>query len=208
MATKQPKCRVVTPSGIGAFAYVHKPDTGKEKSDGKHKITLVVDTEEALAELKAKALKHFRVVYPDAPIADDEIKLPFSSGDGMKQEEFHGKWLLRAKSKFPPKAIDTKRKALPKGVQVRSGDLVRLVINLYAYDKVEKVKEGKKIIDVKTWGVSPQLDLVQLIQKNAGGGGVELLDDIDGFDGDDFEDLTAVATGTTGAAADDNGGDF
>lgn len=202
---KQKKVRVVTPVGTAAFAWVHKPDTGNQYSDGKHKLTLVVDSEDAYADIKAKALEVAAEKWPNVPA--DDIRLPFKSGDGHKKEEFHGKALLLAKSKFPPKVVDTKRKPLPKGVQVRSGDTVRCVINLFAYEKVEKVKEGKKLIDVKTYGVSPQLDLVQLVQKNSGGG-AELLDDIDGFDGDGFEDLTATAAGGDTATADDNDGDY
>ncbi|MDR3473433.1 MAG: DUF2815 family protein [Devosia sp.] len=178
---KQKKVMITTPSGIAAYAWFHKPDSGKEYSDDKYKGDLIIDGDTDLSAIEDKVRAFAAEAFPGIDLS--ELQLPFKSGDDHKNEEFHGKIILRAKSKFKPNIVDSKRKALPKGVEARSGDEVRFVVSLYAYKKTEKVKEGKKVIEVVVYGVSFQLQVVQVIQKNSGGGGLNMLDDIDdGFD--------------------------
>jgi len=184
---KKKKVLVVTPTGIAAYAWIQKADTGHQYSNGKFKVTLVLDGDTDLSDLEAKAIAAFKEEYPDAPT--DELKFPWKSGEDHKNEEFHDKLLLFASSKFKPKTIDGKRKQLRRGVEVRSGDEVRLVVNLFPYQSTEKVREGKKTITVTSYGVSAQLNIVQLIRKNASGAaGLDLLDELDdAFDQDDYD---------------------
>jgi hypothetical protein len=200
---KQQKILAVTPAGVFAFAWIVKPDTGHKYSDNKYKITLVLPGSTDMSAIRAKALAAAKQEFPD--VSPEDINLPFKSGDDHKNDEFHGKVLLTAKSKFQPQVVDSKRKELPEGVQVRSGDEGKLVINLYPYTKTEKVKEGKKVVDVQTWGVSAQLNVVQLLKKNAGGGGMDLLADEEGFDGDSYEGPRSSADQTEADEAVDNG---
>jgi hypothetical protein len=200
MAKKQ-KILAVTPAGVFAFAWIAKPDTGHKYSDNKYKVTLVLPGSTDLSAIKEKALKAAAAEFPKVPAED--IVLPWKDGDDSKKDEFKGKTLLTAKSKFKPQVVDSKRKELPEGVQVRSGDEGKLVINLYPYEKTEKVREGKKVTEVQTYGVSAQLNVVQLLKKNAGGGGLDLLADEEGFDGEDWDGPAPAGDEEADSAADD-----
>ncbi len=201
---KEKKVLFVTPTGTAAYAYFHKPDTGKKYSDNKFKGDLILDGDTDLSRLEELCRQVAEKAYPDADLSD--LNLPFKSGDDHKNEEFHGKIILKAKSKYKPNIVDAKKKPLPRKVEARSGDQVRYVIALNPYDKTEKVKEGKKLIDVTMYGVSAYLQVVQLIEKRAGGGGLDELDEIDGFDGDDFDG--DYGSDDDGSEVEDNGGDF
>lgn len=203
---KQQKVLTPTPVGVFAFAWIEKPDTGHKFSDGKYKVTLVLPGSTDLSGLKEKALKAAKAEFPT--VADEDFVMFWRDGNDSKKEEFHGKVLITAKSKFKPQIVDSKRKELPEGVQVRSGDEGKMVINLYPYTKTEKVKEGKKVVDVQTYGVSAQLNVVQLLKKNAGGGGLDLLEDEEGFEGEDWKGSTSSADQTEADEAADASSDF
>jgi hypothetical protein len=49
---KQKNARVVTPPAVAAYAWLSKPDEGKQYSDGKFKVTLVFDEDTDLSELE------------------------------------------------------------------------------------------------------------------------------------------------------------
>jgi Holliday junction resolvase RusA-like endonuclease len=84
---------------------------------------------------------------------------PVKDGDDKDQDEFHGKWIVRFKSQFKPQCIDAKKVELEKGVEVRSGDVIKVGFAINPYDK------GKNA------GISLQLRAVQLLEKRAGQGG-------------------------------------
>lgn len=202
---KQPKVSIVSPVGIAAYAYHHNPDTKGQYADGKYKGQLVMPGNTDMSALETKVRDFAAAVFPDDDLSD--LHLPWKSYEGDK-EEFEGKIILKASTKHKPKVCDTKRQLLTKGIEARSGDECRYAASLYAYKKVEKVKEGKKIIDVLMYGVSLQLNTVQLVKKNAGGGAsLDAFDDIDGFNIDDVEDFDD-APFEGGTTSDDNGGDF
>lgn len=182
------KVYAVTPVGVGAFCWIHKPDTGHKYSNNKHKVTLVLEPDVDLEPIRKLALEAASQEDWGEDYDPEDLKMPFASGDGKKQEEFHGKILFNAASKYAPKVIDGRRQPFPKGVFARSGDEMRLVVLLYPYQKTEKVKireNGKMIeVDETVYGVSAQLDTVQVVRKHSGGGaGASMLDDIeDGYD--------------------------
>lgn len=205
---KQPKVTVVTPVGRAAYAYHHKPDAEGQYADGKFKGQLVLEGDVDLTKLEKTARDFAAEVFPNDDLSD--LHLPWKEYGGEK-EEFVGKIILKASTKHKPKVCDTKKNPLKKGIEARSGDEVRYVATLYAYKKVEKVREGKKVVDVIMFGVSLQLTIVQLVKKNAGGGAnFDALDDIEGFDMDDVEDFDGGDDDGQdgGEASDDNGGDF
>lgn len=179
------KFRASTPRGTLAYGWIHKPDTGHKYSNGKYKGTLVMNADADLSKVKAQFEEAFRDRFPNEDW--DDAKKPWKSGDGHKNEEFHGKLLLDASSKFAPEVFDGKRKKLPKGLQVRSGDEVKFGIQAYAYEQTEKVREGKKTVTVTVYGVSAQLVAVQLLAKNAGGGADLFEEEEDAFDASDYE---------------------
>jgi hypothetical protein len=201
---KQRKVTYVTPVGVAAYSYFHKPDTGGQYSDNKYKGDLILPGDTDLSKLET-TLKDFCIEnFPNA--VRDDIQLPFKSGDDHKNEEFHGKIILKAKSKYAPQVVDAKKKPLPKGVFARAGDEVRFVTTLYAYETTETIKEGGKKTTVTLHGVSLQLTVVQVIAKNAGGGGLNDLDEIDGYDAS--EEGGNWGGDDDGDSSDDNGGDF
>lgn len=199
---KSKKVLLVTPPGTAAYAWFHKPDSGHQYSNNKYKGTLVLPGDTDMSDIEAKAKAVLAEAYPKADV--DTAGMFFKSGDNHKNEEFRGTILLNASSKFAPQIVDAKRKPLPKGVEARSGDEVRFVLSLFPYESTEKVREGGKTVTVTVYGVSAQLQVVQVITKNSGGGGVNMLDEIDGFDASEDGGWSAGADDDT----DDAGGDY
>lgn len=209
------KKRVYVPyvSGVGTFAYsyFHKADTGQKFSNNKFKGDVILDGDFDMTSANAKALAAAKEEFPDVDFDTVELKLPWKSGDGHKNEEFHGKTIFHAASKDKPKLVDSKKKALPAKVLVKSGDRGRFVTSLSPWTKTEEVtvKENGKTMKVKetVYGVTAYLNVVQLIEKRNGGSGLDLLDDIDGFDASEMDDED-VPFDTDDNGDDTNGGDF
>lgn len=97
---KQKNARVVTPPAVAAYAWLSKPDEGKQYSDGKFKVTLVFDEDTDLSELEKVCLEEAAAKWPKIKPAD--VKLPFQDGDDKGKEEFKGKTLATLKSKYKP----------------------------------------------------------------------------------------------------------
>lgn len=178
---------VVSPQGTAAYAWLAKPDEGQQYSDGKYKVTLVLDKEdEAVAAFIEKLTKlATEIGTKEFGKLPKTFKMPYKDGDDQDKEEFKGHWLVVAKTKYQPGFVDAAKKALPDGVTPMSGDIIRASFGLTPY------KAGGGI------GVSCQLRNVMLIEKRNGGGG-----------GDDFADLEAGEGFTGGADDGDNEEDF
>lgn len=179
MAKKQMTV-VLSPEATAAYAWLARPDEGQEFSDGKYKVTLVMSkdgdgVDDFIAGLTAKSQALGEAEFGKLP---KNFKMPFKDGDDSGKEEFEGKWLIVAKTKYQPGFFDVSKRQLPDDVFPASGDTVRASFGLLAY------KAGAGM------GVSCQLRNVMLIEKRNTGGGV-----------DDFADIEAVAT----ADGDNNG---
>lgn len=213
-AKKKQKTKNLIPvgPGVGAYTYFHKPDTEGKYADNQYKVTLVLDGDFDTSKIEAKAREVAKAEFGDVDLTF--LHLPFKSGDGHKNEEFHGKIIFKASSKYQPELLDTKRKKLPKSIQVKAGDVVRLVVDLQPWTKTEEVtvKENGKVTKVKEtlYGVTAYLNVVQLVEKRngGGGGGAHLLDDIDGFDASEVEDDDSVDDAPFDTEDGTNGGDF
>lgn len=158
---------VVSPVGIAAYAWISKVDQGHKYSDGKFKVTLVLDKDDPeLATLRSTIL-----AFGKEEFGNDDFKLPFKDGDKSDKPEFQGKTLVVAKSKFPPGCIDAKRQELPEDVWPYSGDLIKFSASLYPYETGG------------TTGVSLQLRGVQLLDKrNKGNDSASDFGEEDGYD--------------------------
>jgi len=210
---KRPSIEIVSPKATAAYAWVNKPDSGvSEYSDDKFKITLVYDKEDDISTLedaaKALAKKAVEEGFFPADVDLDEVRMPFTDGDDKaeKKPEFAGKTLVTAKSKFQPAAVDAKRKKLPKGVTVFSGDLVKALLVAIPYVSTEKVKDPKtkKVETVTAYGVTFQLKGVQLIEKrNNGSDAANAFDEEDGYDGAEHQ-----GSDDDSGDGDDSGGDY
>jgi hypothetical protein len=199
---RDPDIMIGLPRGIAAYAYVDKADTEGQYSDDKFKVTVICEPDTDVSKIEATILDAAKAKWSDLDV--DDFNMPFKLHDpDAKNEAFQGKLTYTAKSKFMPEVVDAKRNVLPEGTPVYSGSLIRTAASLYLYEKTEKVREGKKTVDVLMRGASLQLATVQIIEKRGGlgkGAGKSVLDDEDGFD----------SQGASGSAAlgDDNDGDF
>lgn len=177
MAKKQ-FIKVLSPIGTAAYAWISKPDEGHKYSDGKFKVTLIMDPNdpgvtEGLAALEEKIQQAAIAEWGKVP---KNLNNPLKDGDDIADEkegkdELRGMTLLTAKSKFQPGMVNAKREELPEDVYVRSGDTIRLSAVLIPY-----VAAGNK-------GVAIQLRNVQLLeQRESQGGGANDFDEVDGYE--------------------------
>jgi hypothetical protein len=138
------------------FAYLAKPD---DKFDQKYKCTFVFDgdtgAEEAAKEAAALFYPKIKFEKVNVLIADGDDK---TTKDGEPIEELAGKKLITAKSKFAPSVVGPDRQPLPPGMEIRTGDIVKALL--------EPVKSD---VPVKNT-ISFRLLAVQLIEKRSGGG--------------------------------------
>lgn len=204
------------PKGTAAYCHIDFPDDrAPEKSsfkpDGKYKITVLLDSEEPLAKIRAALLATAKELWPDVPAEDINLPWKFHDDDD-KNESLRNKVAVIAKTKYRPDVIDARKQAVPLikkdgkerfAVSPYGGDLVRFVAQAVPYEKTEKVREGKQFVEETVHGISLRLSVVQIIEKRGAAGGSELLDEEEGFAVDG-----GSAPDTEGAEGEDNGGDF
>lgn len=189
----------ILPPGVASFPYLLEPDSKAPegvafKADNKYKVSVQFDSEDGLGPIHDAITE--AAIEKFGKMDFDDFAWPWKShGDDHKKDYLKNKTVLTAKSQFKPAVVDAKRQPLPAGVEVRGGDIVKIAVTLYLYEKTEKVKVGKKIEDVLTRGCSLQLAAVQLIEKRAGAGSVsgDVFDEEEGYCGGDAPDLSASA---------------
>ena len=190
MAPQKKKITVRTPEGVARYSHVHKADTEGKFADGKFKSGIVFDGDADLSGLEAAALACAAIAYPG--LAASKVNILIKEGDdetkadGSPIPELLGKRLLTAKSKFPPQIIGPDRQPLPEGVEVRGGDIIRLLL--------EPVESPKPVKNSVSW----RLLAVQLVRKREGSGH----DYTNMFD-DEGEGFAAPASGAGGGGGGD-----
>jgi len=173
----------VSPNVVAAYAWLAKPDEGQEFSDGKYKVTLVMEKGDPEIE---KFIETLSTVSKDIATAEfkklpSNLRMPFKDGDETEKEDFQGKWLITAKTKFQPGFVDAGKKQLAVEDCPSSGDLIKASFQLKAYNT-----GGNK-------GVTSQLRNVMLIEKRnlgqgaAGDFGEHQAVQNDSSDDDDFD---------------------
>lgn len=184
---KKPRKQWVTPVGVASFPYLREPDTEGQYADDKWKVTLVFDDDVApvLEEIEEVCRTLAEQAFPDADLSD--LKLPFRSPEEQTREELDGKYTLTTKTAYKPDLVDTKKNDLPADVEIQGSDLLRCVVLLLPYETTERIKVGKKTETITAYGVSAQLQLVQLVEKRAGKSARGALDDIDGYSANDAD---------------------
>jgi hypothetical protein len=177
---------VVSPKATAAYAWLAKPDEGQQYSDGKYKVTLVLEKSDPEVKKFIEKLTEIGTALGTEEFGKlpKTFKMAYKDGDDAGKEEFEGKWLIVAKTKYQPGFVDAAKKALPEGVTPMSGDVIRASFGLSAY------KAGGGM------GVSCQLRNVMLLEKRNSGGG-----------GDDFADVESGAA-FEGAMSSDEDEDF
>lgn len=168
---KTPMARMATAKGMAHFAYIDKPDSGREYSDDKFKVTISFDAADPFVkqlEDKVDALlaEHFGTKIPR------NIHHPVKDGDDTSIDALQGRVFIRAKTVKKPMLVDAKNQPVPEGITVFSGDIIRAGITLAVFDGAQK-------------GVTAYLDAVKIIEKRAGGSGggnvASMFGDDDGY---------------------------
>lgn len=152
---KTPMARLATAKGMAHFAYIDKPDSGREYSDDKYKVTISFDAADPFVkELEEKVdgllSEHFGAKVPR------NVHHPLKDGDDTNIDALQGRVFIRAKSAKKPMLVDAKNQPVPEGVTVFSGDIIRAGITLAVFDGAQK-------------GVTAYLDAVKIIEKRSGG---------------------------------------
>lgn len=209
---KAPKISLVLPKATAVYPKVHRPDTEGQYATGKFQTQLAWDEWE-LDKLEAAVIEAAKLKWGD-DVDLDEVKRPYKLPEDQTKEAFEGKITATVSTKYKPDVVDSKKKKLPKGVEVKGGDLIKCAVVLFAYESTEKIREGKKTVTVTVQGVSLQLSAVMLVEKRSGGGGASMFDEEEGgFDSSEFEEEEGGYEGEDqghagGEELDDNDGDF
>ncbi len=190
--------KVVTPVGTAQYAWIARPDSGHEFSDGKYKVTLLMNPDEpGVSESIAK----IEAAVKEAAIAEwgklpKVYRSPIKSGDDIAdekegKEDLRGMFMLTTKSKFQPGMVDAQRNELPEDVFVNSGDTIRVSAVLIPY-----TAGGMK-------GVALQLRNVQLLaqRSDSQSNGGDEFGSVDGYS----TEFTASSIPSTPAASTDTG---
>lgn len=170
---------VVSPTGVAAFSYLSKPDTEGKYADNKFKVTLVLDGDANVDAIKKACLEAARIEW-GPKINMKQVRMPITDGDTKGKEEFEGKLLLVAKSKYQPTLVDRKREALAEGVNIFTGDMIKISGCCIPY-----TASGQK-------GVTVQLRAVMLVEKRATAGNAA--GDFAGFEEDTDDEVVSSDT--------------
>jgi|TARA_B110000971_G_C20040130_1_gene517597 hypothetical protein len=173
MAKKNHPVTVSVPA-VAAYAWLARPDEGQEYSDGKYKVTLVFDPTDPDTKKYLGGLSKMIKEIAKGEEFPDSFKSPIKDGNEAKNEEFHGKFTLVAKTKYQPGFVDTSKKPLVEDNYPASGDIIRASFALIPYNA-----GGNK-------GVACQLRNVMLLEKRNVGGSPTA----------DFDEIEAVAKDT------------
>lgn len=177
-----------TTVGTAHFAWLNKPDTGSEYSDGKFKVTIAFQKDDPIvATLKATVADAAQREFGDK--IPPGFHNPLKDGDESGKEQYAGMVFMTMKSVRQPSMVDAKNKPLPENIIIMSGDTIRVAGAAKAYNGAQK-------------GVSFYLDMVKVIAKNNGGNGpgnaASVFGEDDGFSAEDEPDVleTKAATGS------------
>ena len=193
MSKKSLYVNFATTAGTAHFAWLNKPDTGSEYSDGKYKVTVAFQKDDPI-------IKSLKATIKDAAQREFGDKLPanfhnpLKDGDSSGKEQYVGMVYMTMKSTRPPTLVDAKNFELPSNIIIMSGDTVRVAGAAKAYNGAQK-------------GVSLYLDMVKLIAKNNAGAqgpatATSVFGDDDGFTAAEsgtevFDTAPEVSTGTS-----------
>jgi len=141
-----------TTAGVAHFAWLNKPDTGSEFSDGKFKVTIAfLKDDPIIKQLKATIKDAAQREFGDKIPAN--FHNPLKDGDASGKEQYAGMIFMTMKSTRQPTLVDAKNFELPSSIVIMSGDTIRVAGAAKAYNGAQK-------------GVSLYLDMVKLLAKN------------------------------------------
>jgi len=194
----------VTPFFTARYPKVSAPDTKGKFADGKFKTDGILDKGD-VAKVRTTLLAAGKKFWPD--VAEDDLRLPikefFSDKEKTKSEGIG----ITLKSAYKAAVFDSKKKALPDGVAIGGGTVMRVASSIFPWSKTETmlvVENGKRRAETVTaYGVGLRLGDVQVreLVERMGQGDGSAFDEVDGgfeyatdgseqFDGSD--DATAL----------------
>lgn len=185
---KRTYVKVITAQHTASFSYLREPDSGREYSDDKFKVTALVSKsdEAGLKILRDACMKAAQAEWPEG--IPSNIRMPLRDG-AEKSADLADYFLVTFKSQKAPALVDAAGAALAHDINVFSGDVIRVAGAAGAY-----VAGGNK-------GVTLYLNGVQLIEKRAGGDETSHM--FDAVEGGFTQELPPVET-----ASDDAGFNF
>ena len=155
--------QTVTPTSSVLWANVDAPDTTGKYADDKFKITIEFGEDVIFDTLKSACKDVIRKNKVEVPF--DQVILPYRFNAETKT------YRIVAKSRTQPSVIDTLCNVINNLQEFpRRGDLVKVSVALGVYPRVEKVREGGKLVTLNTVGINAYLNAVQIIEKSSGGG--------------------------------------
>ena len=179
----------VTAWGTARYPKISAPDTKGKYADGKFKTDFVLEVTDYVAAEKTlnAAAKKF---WPDADVVTLPLKTFYKNAEDKKaKKNAEGRGLV-LKSKYRSAVFDSKKKALPEGVKIGGGSIIRIASAIFPWSKSEKMKvkgaDGKTTIEESTeYGISLRLGDVQvrkLVEFQAQGDGSSFDEDEGGFE--------------------------
>lgn len=185
---KSERVHVMTPVGRLVYPYLHKPDEGRQYSDGKFKTDIIFPKEtwkeEGIHLVKA-IVQVGREYFGNPKLQLKDFKNPIKDGDEKSLEHYKGHYVITPKSQFKPEIVgpDKQKFTDDRIERIKGGDYARLVVSVFPYEQ-------------QGGGVTLGLDVVQFAKEGeALGGGrtaqIEMLDEIsaDLADLDDEDDM-------------------
>lgn len=180
----QARVTVTSPVGRVSFPSLLKPDTGREFSDEKYKVTLLFPKtdKEGLAVLKEAVQAVAAAKWPGVNLK--QIATPFRNGDEKEDwDGYPGHIFITAKSKQKPGLVGPTKKSLGEGEEIYGGCYARARITAFTYAKGPNR------------GVSFALESVQFVrdgERFGKGVDVDFPDDLDASSDDTMEHLNAA----------------
>jgi hypothetical protein len=187
--SKQESIRFVTPWFKARYPKISTPDTKGKYADGKFKTDGVLDdTSYAVVEKALDAAA--KTFWPDADVVSTPLRTFYNNAEDKKAKKNADGRGFTLKSKYRPAVFDSKKKALPEGVQIGGGSIIRVAAAIFPWKKDERVKvkgaDGKVTVEESvSYGVSLYLNDVQvrkLVEFQAQGDGSAFDEDEGGFE--------------------------
>ena len=180
---KRTYTRLTTNQVTASFSYLREPDSGREYSDDKYKVTVLIDKadEDGLAIIRNACAKAAADEWPEG--APNGMRSPVRDG-ADKSPELADYYLVTFKSKQQPKLFDAAGAALAEDINIFSGDKIRVAGAAGAY-----VAGASK-------GVTLYLNGVQLIEKRAAEAEDGMFGAVDGGFTNPTSDATAAEVPT------------
>lgn len=172
--------RITSPAGIAAYTFIKTPDVKFDADNPRYKTSVVLDRDADGVDAFLQKLEDLKVAavmaqFPRmAPAAAAKVKLAgVQMGDekvdretGEPMEEFAGKVIVGAKTKYQPSCFGPGRETLPEGVWPGFGDLIKIAVEVIAYGP-NPAKAGATL----------RLLAVQVLEKRGGGDTSDMFDD-------------------------------